>query len=519
MASSSVIPVPSSLLDERRKQALGTIQYELNHGLALNIASKELAVLSDFFGTYHAVRRVIVERLNGSFSSAEGKAFLDMYAVSIATAAVAEERGIDLTLSARAAPIDFERPYRPSLRNADLFSKAFKEYLGELHRDGDSSTRLLSSFAAAAMNGAEGETYNELRNLCSGYEVEVGGKRYAAFGRRPFVQRLEVVVEEEIVGNEEAKRALERAANWLGEYCRDGVRLEDLVEQPRTINLFGPPGTGKTSTIRSVYAWAQREIGPEMAVPFELIQMSNSIKTKYYGESAKQVEKVFDMIAKGESAYFLVIDDVDKIFMGNSGADSSTEERAVLETLLRRLEGLVASDKGNYILITTSNNPLDINDALDQRLSQRAIYVPGPRDAAECAAILSLKLRKAIRSEYLSCPSLDEMGALIHRRGLNGRDIRNAAQTIYDHFVDAAAAGHRRFRGIDLRRALDDGLLLTEEMLRSGIEEVAAKKEEKRALQHRAQVERRLAALLIEQEARALLESGSSRRGSLPGNV
>lgn len=73
---------------------------------------------------------------------------------------------------------------------------------------------------------------------------------------------------DQIVGNDQAKSSLSATIGRKG--------FEDVYVQSDSILLFGPPGTGKTSMIKSL----ARRVG------FACIEVtSDVIKKKYFGES------------------------------------------------------------------------------------------------------------------------------------------------------------------------------------------------------------------------------------------
>ena len=510
MSQPCTICIDSRKLRESVRRAGAILNYEFN----LRPEGEEAALLGNFMGSYIALSEELRRAVNGAFPLRQKLAYIDLYALNIAARFATGDSAADghfpYALSLKPEQAESE----PAIRRKLLLHETFRLYQETMPKGGEGKethTRLLlKSIAAESEESAQLLEYAQLRDHFGAFAVEIGGSTFHDLFKLDAVRRAAVRILsqtlEEVVGNDELKEALFAAMNSLAEYRKAGVKLSDLVDLPRTINAYGPPGTGKSSTIMYAVEWAQRELGPGMAVPLELRQISNRQKSKYFSESAGNIEAIFDEMEKGERAYALVIDDIDKVIFGAGTLESSTEERAILETLMRRLEGLSASDKANYVVITTSNEPLAIHRALGQRLSQLSVPVLGPASPQERAEILRLKLQKAFVNNYAVDLDMDALGALLHSHGMNGRDIRNVVRTAYDTFRREAAKGKRRFGGEELAGAIRDGHLLTEASIRRAIEHVHQQEREKRQLQLRAEVERRKESLQVELLARSSLE-------------
>jgi katanin p60 ATPase-containing subunit A1 len=186
-------------------------------------------------------------------------------------------------------------------------------------------------------------------------------------------------------------------------------RKPAFVESPRTILLYGPPGTGKTLLAKA----ASNTLN---ATFFEA--RTSSLLSKYFGESSKIISMLFEKARKSQPS-LIFMDEFDSIMISrDSGLQEST--RRVVGQLLTEIEGFNTRAEDKIILISATNKPWDLDDAMVSRF-QRKVYVPLP-DKASRKRIFEIHLKGCVL-HGMTHEKLAEMS-----EGYSGRDISNVCR-------------------------------------------------------------------------------------------
>ncbi|XP_061561247.1 outer mitochondrial transmembrane helix translocase isoform X1 [Phycodurus eques] len=218
-----------------------------------------------------------------------------------------------------------------------------------------------------------------------------------------------------------------------------------LLQPPKGVLLYGPPGCGKTLIAKAT----AKEAG------FRFINLQPSTLTdKWYGESQKLAAAVFSLAVKLQPAVIFV-DEIDSFLRNRSSSDH--EATAMMKAQFMSLwDGLDTDHRCQVIVMGATNRPQDLDSAILRRMPTR-FHINQP----------SLRQREQILKLILENESVDESVELPEiakeTEGFSGSDLRemcrDGALLCVRDFVHTRSDGPsedfiRPIHASDLQRAI-----------------------------------------------------------------
>lgn len=187
------------------------------------------------------------------------------------------------------------------------------------------------------------------------------------------------------------------------------TQYADLLQAPKGVLLYGPPGCGKTMLAKLLAA--------ESGANFISIRMS-TILDKWVGESNKLVDAIFSLLNKLQPC-IVFIDEIDSFLRDRTSQDH--EVTAMLKAEFMQLwDGLKAN--GRIMVLGATNRPDDIDSAFMRRLPKRFhIDLPG---LGQRVKILDLMLKDVRLEEGFTTNEIAE-----HTQGYSGSDLSELARS------------------------------------------------------------------------------------------
>jgi SpoVK/Ycf46/Vps4 family AAA+-type ATPase len=185
---------------------------------------------------------------------------------------------------------------------------------------------------------------------------------------------------------------LEVIENILEEYRREDILRSYGMMPAEKVLFFGPPGCGKTLSAEA--------IAYELNRPLAIVRL-DSLVSSFLGETAANLRKIFDFIAKHKLV--VLFDEFDALGKERDDGSEHGELRRVVNAVLQMMD----SYDGKSIIVAATNHDQILDSAIWRRFDELVEFPVLSKNQLQ--NLLQLKLRGVRREFDLDNPELHQI--------------------------------------------------------------------------------------------------------------
>lgn len=211
----------------------------------------------------------------------------------------------------------------------------------------------------------------------------------------------------------------------------------NLLQPPKGVLLYGPPGCGKTMLAKAV----AKECGAYF-VNVDVSQMTSM----WYGESTKFAKAIFTLAQKLQPC-IIFVDEIDSLLRTRNSFDN--EATALIKAQFMQMwDGLETCPTNKVVVMGATNRPQDIDRAIWRRLPARFHLQLPNGNQRECI------FRKMLSVEDVD-DGVDFENLARKSEGFSGSDIREVCRKASVSRLKLRQTKLRRVSNKDLVEAID----------------------------------------------------------------
>lgn len=245
------------------------------------------------------------------------------------------------------------------------------------------------------------------------------------------VEIEKIITRSHIFGNEIVLNNLERSVKDLFLYDFEKKRnpVLDCKGFKQKYLFLGDPGNGKSLMMDFALSLA-KNYSEKTGIDCKGVVFSND--TSWQSGPIGMLKYQLGKVTRDNELYILLMDEIESYFPARTSHNTQKHMIPCVAEMLQFLNGSKYTNRGNYLLLSATNLPNELDKALKKRLRNGTYFVEGPKTAEQKAQLLHFALQEQIVEGNVKISNADllRFGNLMLKRDLSGRDIHLAVEEV-----------------------------------------------------------------------------------------
>lgn len=237
---------------------------------------------------------------------------------------------------------------------------------------------------------------------------------------------------EDIIGNDEVKKELKLSMKKLFLYDAE-QEMNPALEMNQFKQhylLEGEPGNGK-GMLGAYTATIGKELSQKLNKELKIISFESN--SSYQDGPILRLLSYLKEISFSNNLYLVLLDEIDSAFTSRTDDRTHNYQRKLTNELLKFTSNSVDYvNKGNYVMISMTNTPEQLDKAFISRTKNSRYVCEGPKTSEQKITLMKKLLYKFVPENKIKINDWKTIGDAAYKMNLSGRDLTGCIRNVFD---------------------------------------------------------------------------------------
>ena len=237
---------------------------------------------------------------------------------------------------------------------------------------------------------------------------------------------------EDIIGNKEVKDELLLSMRklFLFDEEKNMNPALEMNQFKQHYLLEGEPGNGK-GMLGAYAATIGTNLSKKLGKKLRIISLENN--SDYQDGPILKLLTYLNEISTSKDLYLILLDEIDSAFTSRTDDRTQNYQRKLTNELLKFTSNSIAYvNRGNYVIISMTNTPDQLDKAFISRTNNSRYVCEGPKESTEKSLLIKNLLHKLVPKNKIQIEDWETIGQTAYKLNLSGRDLAGCVRNLFE---------------------------------------------------------------------------------------